>query len=135
MSLLYVNENSAQIGMESIIKPGEGEKAMKTFDTEYQLLEDMYKDGYFPDVLVDKIKVLFVDVIRFLESGEQDLEKIRQKFDEMTLGINDLQEEFEEQDSELETAARESIGETAAYILRWFDIDMDAEEAIRERDW
>lgn len=49
--------------------------------------------------------------------------------------IFDLQEEFEENDSELETAARESIGAAAAYILEWFEIDLDAEEAIRERDW
>ncbi len=49
--------------------------------------------------------------------------------------IFDLQEEFEENDSELETAARESIGAAAAYILEWFWIDLDAEEAIRERDW
>ena len=53
----------------------------------------------------------------------------------MTRGINDLQEEFEENDSELETEARESIGEAVAYILRWFDLDLDVEEAIRERDW
>ena len=53
----------------------------------------------------------------------------------MTLAINDLQEEFEENDSEIETSARESIGETVAYILKWFDIEIDAEDAIRERDW
>ncbi len=53
----------------------------------------------------------------------------------MTLAINDLQEEFEERDSELETVARDSIGETVGYILEWFELALDAEEAIRERDW
>ena len=48
---------------------------MKKFDTDYKLLEDMYQDGYFPDFLVDKIKVLVQDVITFLETGERDLEK------------------------------------------------------------
>ena len=108
---------------------------MKKFDTDYRLLEDMYEDGYFPDFLVDKVKDLVCDVITFLESGERDLEKIQEKFDEMTLAINDLQEEFEENDSEIETVARDSIGETVGYILQWFDIEIDVEDAIGERDW
>ena len=108
---------------------------MKKFDSNYKLLEEMYEDGYFPDFLVDKVKDLVQEVITFLETGERDLENIQRKFDEMTLAINDLEEEFEENDSELETAARESIGETVAYILEWFDIDIDVETAISEREW
>lgn len=108
---------------------------MKKFDADYVLLEGMYKDGYFPDFLVDKVKKLIQDIIELLETGERDLEKIQDKFDKMTQAINELQEEFEDNDSEIETAARDSIGETVEYILKWFDIDIDAEEAIRERDW
>lgn len=108
---------------------------MKEFDRDYTLLEDMYQDGYFPDFLVDKVKSLIQDVIIFLETGEKDLEKIQEKFDEMTLAINDLQEEFEDNDSEIETGARESIAETVEYILRWFDVGIDVEDAIGERDW
>lgn len=108
---------------------------MKKFDANYQLLEDMYRDGFFPDFLVDKIKFLVQDVIAFLETGERGPEAVRNKFDEMTLAINDLQEEFEDNGSELETGARESIGETVGYILQWFDIDMEVEDAIGERDW
>ncbi len=108
---------------------------MKEFDKSYKLLEDMYSDGYFPDFLVDKIKALIQNVIDFLETGERDLDKIQARFDEMTLAINDLEEEFEDNDSELETVARESIGETVRYILEWFDIDIDVEDAIGERDF
>ena len=43
--------------------------------------------------------------------------------------------EFDENDSEIETVARECIAATVAYILAWFDIPIDTEEAIRERDW
>ena len=68
------------------------EQDMKTFDADYTLLEDMYEDGYFPDFLVDKVKALVQDVIHFLETGERDLEKIQEKFDAMTLAINDLEE-------------------------------------------
>lgn len=108
---------------------------MKKFDADYKMLDDMYKDDYFPDFLVDKIKGLMQKVIEILETGERDLEMIQNAFDKMTLAINNLQEEFEDNDSELETGARESIGETVAYILNWFDIDMDVEDAIGERDW
>ena len=44
-------------------------------------------------------------------------------------------EEFDENDSEIETVARECIAATVAYILEWFNIPIDTEEAIRERDW
>lgn len=108
---------------------------MRKFDENYKLLEEMYLDGYFPDFLVDKVRELVQDVIAFLEKGERDKEKIQNKFDEMTLSINELQEEFEDNDSEIETVARDSIGETVEYILRWFDIDIDVEDAIGERDW
>ncbi len=108
---------------------------MKKFVENYKLLEEMYNDGYFPDFLVDKIRMLIQNIICFLESGERDLEKIQAWFDEMTLGINDLEEEFEDNDSELETVARDSIGMTVDYILKWFDIDIEVEDAIGERDW
>lgn len=108
---------------------------MKKFDGDYKLLADMYQDEYFPDFLVDKVRELVQNVIDFLETEERDLEVIQEKFDEMTEAINDLQEEFEENDSELETGARESIGETVEYILKWFDLDIDVEDAIRMRDW
>ncbi len=108
---------------------------MKKFDKNYKLLSDMYEDEYFPDFLVDKVKLLIQDVINFLETGESNLEKIQNKFDEMTEAINGLQEEFEENDSEIETSARESIGETTEYILKWFDIGIDTEDAIARREW
>lgn len=108
---------------------------MKRFDENYVLLSDMRHDEYFPEFLVDKVEALIRDVITLLESGEKDIEVIQAALDKMTLAINDLQEEFEENDSEIETAARDSIGETVEYVLGWFDIDIDIETAIGERDW
>ena len=45
----------------------------------------MYRDGYFPDFLVDKIKELVENDIEFLETGERDSEEIQSKFDEMII--------------------------------------------------
>ena len=70
-----------------------------------------------------------------LESGETDTEVVQETLDEAVCGINDLQEEFDENDSEIETVARECIAANVAYILEWFNIPIDTEEAIRERDW
>ena len=108
---------------------------MKPFDANSKLLEEMYDDEYFPNFLVDKVKMELQKVITLLESGETRTEMIQEKLDEAVCAINDLQEEFDENDSEIETVARDSIGETVAYILEWFDIPIDIEEAIRERDW
>ncbi len=108
---------------------------MKRFDENYQLLVDMRNDEYFPEFLVDKIELLIKEVIVLLESGETDILTVQAALDKMTLAINDLQEEFEENDSEIETVARDSIGETVEYVLKWFDIDIDIEAAIGERDW
>jgi len=107
---------------------------VKKFD-ENLYLADMYDDDYFPNFLVDKVKSYIVDVVQYLESGERSIDAIQAKFDTMTDSINDLQEEFEENDSEIETGARESIGETVRHILKHFNIAIDVEEAIRNRDW
>ncbi len=82
-----------------------------------------------------KVKDELQKVIDLLESGVTDTEVVQETLDEAVCGINDLQEEFDENDSEIETVARECIGATVAYILEWFDIPIDTEEAIRERDW
>ena len=108
---------------------------MKKFDPNYKLLDEMYQDNYYPAFLVDKVKDEIQKVIDLLESGETDTDVIQKKLDEVVLAINDLQDEFDENDSEIETVARDCIGETISYILEWFDIPIDPEEAIRERDW
>lgn len=108
---------------------------MKKFNPDYVLLEDMYKDEYYPKFLVDKVKAEIEKVIKLLETGETNVDIIQEKLDEITCAINDLQEEFWDNDSEIETVARDCIGETIYYILEWFNIPIDIEEAIRERDW
>lgn len=108
---------------------------MKKFDPNYQMLAEMYQDDYYPDFLVDKISALLRKVIALLENDETDLKVIQSALDEAVEGINDLQAEFDENDSEIETVARDTIAETVAYILEWFDINIDIEDALGARDW
>ncbi|MBS1598175.1 MAG: hypothetical protein JST75_08115 [Bacteroidetes bacterium] len=107
----------------------------KKLPRDFEYLKDMYEDGYFPNFLVDKVRDLIKNVVLFIEEGDHSKDEIQTAFDQMTLGINGLQEQFEENDSEIETVARESIGDTVDKILSYFNIDIDVEEAIRERDW
>ena len=102
---------------------------------DFEYVPDMYSDQYFPDFLVDKIKDIIREAVMFIEEGNHTRDEIQGAFDKMTTRINELQEEFEENDSEIETSARESIGDTVDRIIKLFAIDIDVEEAMRERDW
>lgn len=88
-----------------------------------------------PPFLVEKVRGEILSLIRLLEEGETDREAIQKELDRMTRAINDLKEEFDENNSEIETVARDSIAVTVRDILGWFGIDIDTETALRERDW
>lgn len=98
-------------------------------------LVEMYRDKYYPVFLVDKVTRLLKEVASLLATGEQDLTMIQAELDKAIIGINDLQEAFDVNGSEIETVARESIAETVALILSYYKIDIEVEEAVRERDW
>ncbi|SAM62237.1 hypothetical protein CHUV0807_0991 [Cardiobacterium hominis] len=108
---------------------------MSAFDADYQPLYEMYDDEYFPNFLVDKIKAELDKVEAVLAGGEKDTAIIQQYFDTMTRAINDLEAEFDANDSEIETVARESIAEAVDYLLQKYRIAIDLEEALREREW
>ncbi|MEK5332350.1 DUF5713 family protein [Lysinibacillus sp. FSL W8-0992] len=108
---------------------------MKKLDSEFKYLSDMYEDSYYPSFLVDKIKSNIIKVVHFMEEGNHSVEEVQEKLDEMTVAINELQDEFYQNDSEIETVARDSIAITVEEILQYFEVDIDIEEALRERDW
>jgi len=98
-------------------------------------LKGMYQDSYYPKFLVDKIKDLLEQIACYLEQGPHPLEEIQVKFDEITRAINDLEDEFLEHDSEIETVARDSIALTVMDILDVYNVKLDIEDALREREW
>lgn len=103
--------------------------------SDFEFLPDMYADSYFPTSEVNKVKTAIQKVVTFLEKGGASTKKIQKKLDDMTLTINELQNDFADRDSEIETGARESIAETVARVLAHFNVDIDIEEALGERDW
>lgn len=109
---------------------------MDKFDDQYVLLQNMFEDTYYPQFLVEKIKWQFIHLIEFLEGTDvKEVSLIQDKLDEFTIFINNLQQEFWDQDSEIETVASESITNTLEYILNWFKVDVGIEDALREREW
>ena len=107
---------------------------MSEFDADYQPLYEMYDDDYYPNFLVDKIKAELDKVEAVLTAGETNTAVIQTHLDTMTRAINDLEDEFDANDSEIETVARESIGEAVDYLLQKYRF-ADLEEALREREW
>ncbi|QDU58494.1 DUF5713 family protein [Aeoliella mucimassa] len=101
------------------------------------ILSEMYADGYFPDFLVDKIKVILLDMCEQIEHEQpKDEDSLLKLTHAATKRINDLEEEFEENDSELETGAREALGAEFDFIVRAYGFaDVDIEDVIAPREW
>jgi hypothetical protein len=107
----------------------------KKLPEDFAYLKEMYADNYFPNKLVDKIRNVIREAVKFIENSDRSNQEVQEILDKMTLKINGLQEEFDKNGSEIETVARDSIGITVENILNYFEIDIDPEEAIREREW
>ncbi|WP_224998748.1 DUF5713 family protein [Cesiribacter sp. SM1] len=102
----------------------------------HEFLSDMYQDDYFPDFLVDKGKAILVELCLQIESQQpQSLVELYTLTHAATDRFNDLGEEFDEHDSELETAARESIAADFEFIAKAYGFEADTEELIATRDW
>ncbi|MCX4026031.1 hypothetical protein H0A36_23585 [Endozoicomonas sp. SM1973] len=103
---------------------------------DYKFLADMYKNGYFPNHLVDKGKEILIRLCKQMEDkAPSNLEELYQLTHAATEEFNDLAEEFEENDSEIETAARDCIGVDIENISISYGFEADIEELIAPRDW
>lgn len=68
----------------------------------------MYNDSYFPEKLVDKGKVLLLELcFNIGQQQPKSLDELYKLTHAATDKFNDLEKEFNEQDSEIETVARE----------------------------
>ena len=102
----------------------------------YPFLEEMYEDSYFPNPLVDKGKEILIDLCQSIEeTSPKNLEELYKLSHSATDKFNDLAEEFDEQESEIETAARECIAVDFEFISKSYGFEADVEELIATRDW
>ncbi|MBP6390805.1 MAG: hypothetical protein KA175_10635 [Flavobacteriales bacterium] len=101
-----------------------------------EILADMYADEYFPRHLVDECKAILVQVCHRIETEQpKDLDALYVITHEATERLNGLQGAFEENDSELETGAREALGEEFDVIAKAYGFEADVEELIAPREW
>ena len=102
----------------------------------YAYLKDMYADSYFPKFLVDKVKTILIEVCIDIEkTSPKNLDDLYKLTHTATIKINDLQNEFFEHNSEIETGARESIGADFDFIAKAYGFNADVEELIAPREW
>ncbi|ELR68728.1 hypothetical protein C900_05911 [Fulvivirga imtechensis AK7] len=100
-------------------------------------IKHMYDDDYFPKHLVDKGKIILLDLcLQIEQQAPNDLKDLYVLTHVATKEFNDLQEEFYEHGSELETVARESIGADFKFVAAVYGFeDADIEELIMTREW
>ncbi|MFV3283608.1 DUF5713 family protein [Pseudomonas sp. NY15356] len=103
----------------------------------YVFLKDMYADSYFPDDLVKKIEGVLRELCIELERRRpSSLEELYVMTHAATNKINELQAEFNERGSDIETGAREAIAEDFSAIARAYGFtEAYTEELIATRDW
>jgi len=104
---------------------------------DYEWLSKMYADTYYPNFLVDKIKAILLDLCEQIECEQPESEESLLKLTHAaTERINDLAEEFSENNSELETVAREFMADEFRVVLSAYGFhEIDIEDAIAPRDW
>ncbi|MFH9755271.1 DUF5713 family protein [Streptomyces griseus] len=97
----------------------------------------LYEDDYFPDHVLDKgTEILRALCERIEAERPADLTALYALTAVATEAFNDLEAEFDAAGSEIETVAREEIGEAFWTIATAYGFaDADAEELIAEREW
>jgi hypothetical protein len=101
----------------------------------HTFLKPMVGDEYFPQHLVQKGQKLLLALAVRIEEQRPAGTGVFALTHATTNAFNDLQEEFFEADSELETGAREAIAADIEFLLKTYGYDVDIEEAIAPRDW
>jgi hypothetical protein len=104
---------------------------------DYNFLVGMYEDDYFPNHIVDMGKNLLIKLCLDIEKQQpKTLDTLYNLTHETTERFNDLEAIFYENDSEIETMARECIAEDFEKIaLNYGFKDADIEELIEPREW
>ncbi|MBE1535755.1 DUF5713 family protein [Actinomadura algeriensis] len=104
---------------------------------DHLFLKGMYTDGYYPDHIVDKCAAILRDLCERIEADRPaDVAALYALTHAATEEFNDLEEEFAAAGSEIETVARDLIGEDFWFVASAYGFtDADHEELIAPREW
>lgn len=108
----------------------------KVLATNY-FLKEMDNDNYYPTHLVKKGQDLLKALcVKIEATSPKNLSELYILTQETTDQFNELAEEFYEEESEIETVARECIAEDFGFIADEYGFEnADIEELIATRDW
>jgi Family of unknown function (DUF5713) len=103
----------------------------------YAFLQGMYDDGYYPNHVVDKGRTILLRLCERIEAERPaDLKALYVLTHAATEEFNELESDFDEAGSEIETVAREVIAENFWAVANAYGFaDADVEELIATRDW
>ena len=102
----------------------------------YDFLEELYRDAYFPNVCVDKVKAVLLKLSAEIEyTRPADLKALYKLTHAATRAINALEQCFEKHGSEIETGAREAIARDFEVVADAYGFEADIEALIAPRDW
>ncbi|GIH76862.1 DUF5713 family protein [Planobispora longispora] len=103
----------------------------------HSFLEGMYRDGYYPDHVVDRGKEILLRLCERIEADRPSgLAALYALTHAATEEFNELEAEFEAAGSGIETVAREVIAEDFWFVASAYGFtDADVEELIATRDW
>ncbi|MFF5933546.1 DUF5713 family protein [Streptomyces sp. NPDC012508] len=103
----------------------------------YAFLKALYEDGYYPDHVVDKGRVILLRLCERIEAEQPaDLAALYALTEVATEEFNALEADFDEAGSEIETVAREEIAENFWFVATAYGFaDADAEELVAAREW
>lgn len=123
----YQNSNSKMIKQTELSNP-----EIK----EYKFLDCMYQDSYFPSFLVDKCRDILLALCYKIETTNPiTLDQLYKLTHAATEKLNDLEDEFFNNDSEIETVARECLAKNFEFIANAYGFEADIEELIAPRYW
>ena len=100
------------------------------------LLLPMFDDGYYPQILVAKIKQDLIDFSRKIQANPKTESEIYQLADSTLLKINEMKADFEDLDSSLDDTATDYIAEAMMMVVQDAGyLEIDLEELVASREW
>ncbi|MGW7528972.1 DUF5713 family protein [Streptomyces sp. NPDC054783] len=103
---------------------------------QHAFLDGLYRDGYFPDHVVDEGRAILLALCARIEAERPaDLTALYRLTQAATEEFNALEAEFEAAGSGIGTVAREEIGGDFRFVARAYGFgEADAEELIATRE-
>lgn len=102
----------------------------------YPFLKEMFEDEFFPNFLVEKGRQILIHLCEDIEAEKpSDTAGLLELTHAAVEEFNDLEPDFLENDSELETGAREAIAADFEFIVKAYGYDVDLEEILEPRNW